>query len=103
MGLAAVLLILGLLIVTCGPYNFGLTQLPAPAAEPANFSNTHAVGALLFTQYVYAFEIAGMLLLAAMVAAITLAHRPPHKRKIQRPASQIDVRPEDRVRLVKGV
>lgn len=98
---ALVVLVTGLLIVTSGPYYFGLLQLPAPEAEAADYSNTQAVGALLFTQYVYAFEVAGMLLLAAMVAAITLAHRPPYKRKIQRPADQIAVRPEDRVRLVK--
>ena len=100
-GAALVLLVTGVLVVNSGPYNFGLMQLPAPAPEPANYSNTHAVGALLFTQYIYAFEIAGALLLAAMVAAITLAHRPPRRRKVQIPAEQIAVRPEDRLRIIK--
>ncbi len=99
--LAVVGLVTGILVINAGPFNFGLKQLPAPVPEPADFSNTHAVGSLLFTQYIYAFEVAGALLLAAMIAAITLAHRAPHKRKIQRPADQIAVRPEDRVRLVK--
>jgi NADH-quinone oxidoreductase subunit J len=98
---AVIVLVTGILIINAGPYNFGLAQMPAPPGQPANYSNTHAVGVLLFTQYVYAFEIAGALLLAAMIAAITLAHRPPHKRKIQRPADQVLVRPEDRVRLIK--
>lgn len=100
-GATIILLVTVILIINVGPYNFGLVQMPAPEPEAADFSNTHALGYLLFTQYVYAFEVAGALLLAAMIAAITLAHRAPHKRKIQNPADQVAVRPEDRVRLIK--
>lgn len=100
-GVALTLLITGVLFVNAGPEHFGLTQMPTPAAEPADYSNTREVGMLLFTQYVYAFEVAGVLLLAAMIAAITLAHRAPRKRKIQRPADQVLVRPQDRLRIIK--
>lgn len=100
-GGAVLVLVTGLLVINVGPYHFGLMQMPAPAPEPADYSNTHAVGSLLFTQYVYAFEVAGALLLVAMIAAITLAHRAPRKRKIQIPAEQVAVRAEDRVRLIK--
>lgn len=100
-GFAVVLLLTSLLVINSGPYNFGLLQMPAPAELPADYSNTHEVGFLLFTQYIYAFEVAGVLLLSAMVAAITLAHRPPRRRKVQNVADQIAVRPEDRVHLIK--
>ena len=99
-GIILVLLLTGLIIVALGPQYFGITQMPSPPAEPADFSNTAHLGSLLFTHYVYPFEIAGVILLAAMIAAITLAHRPPTRRKIQNPSDQIAVQPEDRVRLI---
>lgn len=100
-GIALVLLMLGLLFVVYGPYYFGLMQMPAPLPEPANYSNLQQVGLLLFTDYVYPFEIAGVLLLAAMIAAIVLAHREPKRRKSQSVARQVAVQPEQRVKLVK--
>jgi NADH-quinone oxidoreductase subunit J len=100
-GIILVVLMCGLMLVAVGPHYFGIAQMPAPAPEPANYSNIQHLGELLFTDYVFAFEIAGALLLAAIIAAITLTHRGPLKRKVQHPADQIAVRPEDRVRLVK--
>lgn len=100
-GIIVVLLLLGLMVAAVGPQYFGLTQMPAPQAEPANYSNIQYLGYLLYTDYAYPFEIAGVILLAAIIAAITLAHRGPHKRKVQHPNAQIAVRPEDRVRLIK--
>lgn len=100
-GVALITLMLGLLVVVFGPYYFGITQMPAPLPEPADYSNLQQIGMLLFTDYVYPFEIAGVLLLAAMIAAIILAHREPKRRKSQSVPRQIAVRPEDRVKLVK--
>ena len=60
-----------------GPTYFGITQMPAPAPEPADYSNIQAIGDVLYTDYAYPFEIAGVLLLAAIIAAITLTHRGP--------------------------
>lgn len=101
LGSMLVLLVTGLMMMAVGPTYFGLTQMPAPLAQPTGYSNIHQLGLLLFTQYAYPFEIAGVILLAAMIAAITLTHRGPVRRKVQQPQQQIAVRPEDRVRLIK--
>ncbi len=69
---------------------------PAPPAG----SNTKALGQLLYVDYVYPFEIAAVVLLVAIVAAIALTHRERKERKHQDPAQQVKVRREDRVRLV---
>ncbi len=99
-GIALSLLLVGLLIVAVGPDYFGLTQMPTPPLEAADYSNTAVIGMLLFTDYVYPFEIAGVLLLAAIIAAITLANRAPLRRKIQNIADQVGADPASRVRLV---
>ena len=100
-GTALIVLVTGMVMVMLGPKYFGLTLMPAPMSVPADYSNVRALGVLLFTDYIYAFEIAGVLLLAAIVAAITLAHRAPTRRKVQNSADQIAVRPEDRLRIIK--
>ena len=63
-------------------------------------SNTQALGQLLYVQYVYPFEIAAVVLLVAIIAAIALTHRERKERKHQDPGRQVKVRREDRVRLV---
>ena len=68
---------------------------------PADYSNTKALGRLIYTEYVYAFEIAAVILLVAIVAAIALTLRRRPGVKHQDPAEQVKVRREDRVRLVK--
>ncbi len=69
-------------------------------AMPADYSNTEALGAVLYTEHVYAFEIAAVILLLAIVAAITLTMRKRPGLKVQNIARQIAVKREDRVRLV---
>ena len=64
-------------------------------------SNTAALGDVLYTEYVFAFELAAALLLVAIVAAITLVHRPPRRCKRQNVVAQLMTRKEDRVKLVK--
>ncbi|MCW5626033.1 MAG: NADH-quinone oxidoreductase subunit J, partial [Burkholderiales bacterium] len=71
-----------------------------PAAKPENFSNTRELGLLLYTEYVYPFEIAAVLLLVAIVAAIALTLRTRKDTKYQDPARQVLVRRADRVRMV---
>lgn len=100
-GIILVALMIALMVIAEGPQYFGLLQMPAPLPEPADYSNIQQLGGVLYTDYAYPFEIAGVILLAAIIAAITLAHRGPKQRKVQNPAKQIDVRPQDRVRLVK--
>jgi NADH-quinone oxidoreductase subunit J len=74
--------------------------LTAPAPSPAGYSNTRALGEVLYTEHVYAFEIASIILLVAIVAAITLTMRKRPGLKVQNIAAQVAVRREDRVRLV---
>ncbi len=79
---------------------FQLVASPAPAAKAAGYSNTRELGRLIYTDYVYAFEIAAVILLVAIVAAIALTLRSRKDTKYQDPARQIAVRKEDRVRIV---
>jgi NADH-quinone oxidoreductase subunit J len=79
----------------------GLQFLTAPQGMPADYSNTKELGAVLYTQHVYAFEIASVILLLAIVAAITLTMRKRPGHKVQDIAKQVAVRREDRVRIVK--
>jgi NADH-quinone oxidoreductase subunit J len=71
---------------------------PSAASPPAN--NTAALGRLLYVDYVYPFELAAVLLLVAIVAAIALTHRKRRETKSQDPGEQVKVRREDRVRLI---
>jgi NADH-quinone oxidoreductase subunit J len=75
--------------------------LAAPQAMPADHSNTKELGAVLYTEHVYAFEIASVILLLAIVAAITLTMRQRRGLKVQDVVKQVAVRREDRVRIVK--
>jgi NADH-quinone oxidoreductase subunit J len=62
--------------------------------------NTAALGALVYTQYVYPFEIAAVILLVAIIAAIALTHRTRRDSKYQKPGDQVKVRPRDRLRVL---
>ncbi len=69
--------------------------------HPANYSNTKELGRLLYTDYVYPFELAAVLLLLAMVAAIALTLRRRVGVKSQNVGDQVQVKAADRVRIVK--
>ena len=79
---------------------FQLEGFPTPDAKAAGYSNTRELGKLIYTDYVYAFEIAAVILLVAIVAAIALTLRSRKDTKYQDPARQIAVRRQDRVRIV---
>ena len=74
---------------------------PVPVAAPASYSNTKALGLQIYTDYAYPFEIAGMILLVAIIAAIALTHRKRRETKYQNPAEQVRVRRGDRLRVLK--
>lgn len=74
-------------------------QFDISAAQVTDESNTRTLGRLLYTVYVYPFEIASVVLTVAIIAAITLTLR-EHKRKLQDVGKQVTVRAQDRVRLV---
>ncbi|MEO8135493.1 MAG: NADH-quinone oxidoreductase subunit J [Betaproteobacteria bacterium] len=70
-----------------------------PTTQPG-YSNTISLGKLIYTEYVFAVEIAAVILLVAIVAAIALTLRRRKETKYQTPSQQIRVRREDRVRLL---
>jgi NADH-quinone oxidoreductase subunit J len=96
----AVLLMLEMAVVLGGRF-FGLDRVAAPVPKPADYSNTKELGRLLYTEYVYAFEIAAVILLVAMVAAIALTMRKRKDTKYIDPARQVAVKRADRLRIVK--
>jgi NADH-quinone oxidoreductase subunit J len=79
----------------------GIDATRANVPLPANYSNTQELGALLYSQYAYPFEIAAVLLLVAIVAAIALTLRHRVGLKVQDIGKQVSARAKDRVRLVK--
>lgn len=98
--LIGILLLLEMVMVLGGSY-FGLDAMPIPPAASQGYSNTRELGRVLYTDYVYAFELASLLLLVAMVSAVTLTLRKRKGIRYMAPADQVAVRREDRVELVK--
>jgi NADH-quinone oxidoreductase subunit J len=86
-------------VVTAKGLGVDMTQGAAPL--PANYSNTTELGTVLYTQYVYPFELAAVLLLVAIVAAIALTMRKRPGHKVQDISAQTAVRAKDRIRVVK--
>ncbi len=98
-------IVIGLLMVVemgivLGGRQFGLETLPAPEAHAAGYSNTKELGRLLFTEYAYPFELASVILLVAIIAAVVLTLRKRKDTKYQRAADQLAVRRNDRLRIV---
>jgi len=97
----AVVMALELLVVVWSKGRFDETAFPVPPPHPDTYSNTKALGELLFTNYLLAFELAGVILLVAIIAAIALTHRQRTGSKRQNPSMQVRVQRDERVRLVK--
>ncbi|HWA12874.1 MAG TPA: NADH-quinone oxidoreductase subunit J [Burkholderiales bacterium] len=102
--LVPALIVAGVMVIEMGLILFGryfdLEGMPVPEPRGADYSNTRELGMLLYTDYVYPFEIAAVILLVAIVAAIALTLRQRKDTKYLDPAAQIKVRRQDRVRLV---
>ena len=84
-----------------GPDVFSGEQLNQAVVQAADYSNTRELGKVLYTDYVFAFEVASVILLVAIVAAIALTMRRREMTKYQTPGKQVKVRKEDRLRVVK--
>ena len=97
--IVASVMIAEMALVLGGRY-FDLEGMPQPAPPAADYSNTRELGRLIYTEYVYPFEIAAVILLVAIVAAIALTLRRRKDTKYIDPAQQMKVRRKDRVRLV---
>ncbi len=100
LGIAVAIIMAAMMVLAVGPENFGLDKIAAPARHAADYSNTRELGDILYTVYVYPFEIAAVILLVAIVAAIALTLRRRPNVKSQRPEEQIAVKRKDRVRMV---
>jgi NADH-quinone oxidoreductase subunit J len=99
-GFVAVLLAIEMALIL-GKRHFGLDVIDNPLPHPADYSNTKELGRVLYTDYVYAFELAAVILLVAIVAAIALTLRRRKDSKYIDPAAQIRVKRGDRLRIVK--
>jgi NADH-quinone oxidoreductase subunit J len=98
-GVVAAVIVLQLwLVLSHGGWQF-MTQ-PGEGVAKAT-SNTEALGLLTYTQYLYPLQVAGCILLVAIIAAIALTLRRRKDSKYQRPSQQVKVRREERVRLVQ--
>ena len=95
----ALIMVAEMVLVLSGQY-FGLTEMPLPPPAPASYSNTKELGRLIYTEYAYPFELAAIVLLVAIVAAIALTMRRRKDSKYVDPAKQVIVKRADRVRLV---
>ena len=80
---------------------FSLASMPRPSGHGQDYSNTREVGLLLYTDYVYAFELAAILLLVAIVAAIVLTLRRRPTTLYQSPSRQVRVTKAERLRVVQ--
>jgi NADH-quinone oxidoreductase subunit J len=93
------LVLIEMALVLLGNRLTGITGSVAP--PPPGGSNTRALGTLIYTDYVYPFEIAAVILLVAIVAAIALTHRRRRETRYQDPAEQVKARPKDRLRVLQ--
>jgi NADH-quinone oxidoreductase subunit J len=97
--MVALLMVVEMALVLTGPW-FGPEGAPRPDAAPAGYSNTKELGRLLYTDYVYPFELAAVILLVAIVAAIALTLRRRKHGKYIDPGEQVQVRRNDRLKIV---
>ena len=79
----------------------GIDVTKGPTDTPADYSNTLELGKVIYTKYVYPFELAAVLLLVAIVAAIALTMRKRPGHKVQDISAQVAVKAADRMRIVK--
>ena len=93
----AALIVLQMWLVLSQPQWQGMTR-SGPGI--ANADNTRELGMLTFTEYVFPLQIAGVILLVAIIAAIALTLRGRKDSKKQEPSQQVQARSEERVRLV---
>lgn len=115
-GLILVALLTGLLLISLPESWYKSAESMSPASQTtaltvtqaeeltehqqAELSNTEKIGMILYTDYVYAFELAAIILLVAIIAAITLAHRAASGSKRQSIIKQLMTRPSERIKLV---
>lgn len=101
LGILTAGVMLTLLLIAVGKDHFGIAFIAEPIAKPADYSSIKALGSLLYSDFLLPFEIAGLILLIAMIAAIGLTFRGPRETKGQKVALQLQAQKKDRLRIVK--
>ena len=99
--LVAIAMAVEMLMVLWSRGRFGVDMFPLPAPNSADYSNTRELGELLYTNYLLPFEVAGVVLLVAIIAAVALTLRTRPDVKTQNPSEQVRARRDESVRLVK--
>ncbi len=99
--LVAFIMAVELLMVLWAKGRFGAEMFPLPQPNPVGYSNTRELGELLYTNYLLPFEVAGVVLLVAMIAAVALTLRTRPGIKTQDVGAQVRTRRDESVRLVK--
>ncbi len=102
-GLAFSVMMLLLMMTVINTDLFTMVLATSPEPKPADYSNTAALGSVLYTEYVFAFELAAVILLVAIVAAIGLTMRKRPETKYQNPTEQIKVKKADRLKIISGM
>jgi NADH-quinone oxidoreductase subunit J len=101
LGLGVAFVIVAEMYLVVRARNFGVESVAIPVRHPEGYSNVREIGSVLYTDYVYPFEIAAVILLVAIIAAIVLTMRKRPETKSQDPAQQVAVKARDRVRVVE--
>ena len=101
LGILIALVIIVELAMILGGERFGLEAMPDPMAKGADYSNTKELGRILYTVYVYPFELAAVILVVAIIAAIAITMRPKRQTKYIAPEEQLKVKRNQRIRMVK--
>ena len=102
-GLLLALVLLAEIVIAVGARSAGPTGIVAHAATAPLQPNIVALGTLLYSRFLFPFEIAGLILLVAMIGAIVLTHRSRGDTRGQKVSRQIDRRPQDAVKNMQPV
>jgi NADH-quinone oxidoreductase subunit J len=100
-GLVIAAIMIGLMLMIVGKQHFGIDQVPIPEALPKDYSHVKALAMVLYSDFLLPFEIAGVILLVAMIAAIGLTFRGPRDSKTQNISLQTQVTKQQRLTIVK--
>jgi NADH-quinone oxidoreductase subunit J len=98
--IVALLMLVAMSLVIASGY-FNREEPAIQVSQVAGYSNTTQLGKALFTEYLYPFEVAGVILLVAIIAAISLTMRKPRSNKTQKPSLQVRARKQERLRIIK--
>lgn len=97
--IVGMLVVLMMYVIT--PAHFVAGQSAHPTVLGADYSNVKALGDVLYTNYVLPFELAGILLLVSIIAAISLTHRTVKDNKNISADQQINIQPQNRIKIIK--